>query len=112
MACEIIPAHDVPLAEQARIFSQAFAGYVGGSFEMDAAALGALEYPDLPWPVSRHAIAKIASGRAFRAGNALIVTGDPKVTPARLHALSCPSSEIIDWAALRSALTAFFTTPF
>jgi hypothetical protein len=39
MSFEIIPAHDVPLSEQAGIFSQAFAGYVGGSFDMDAAAL-------------------------------------------------------------------------
>jgi len=36
---EIIPAHDVPLATQAKIFSRAFAGYVGGSFEMEAAGL-------------------------------------------------------------------------
>ena len=39
MTFEMIPAYDVPLADQAKIFSRAFAGYVGGSFEMDAAAL-------------------------------------------------------------------------
>ncbi|HWM26749.1 MAG TPA: GNAT family N-acetyltransferase [Chthoniobacterales bacterium] len=234
MTFEIIPAHDVPMAEQAEIFSQAFAGYVGGSFEMDAAALArfilhqgadlsysyfartaeglagfayinrtgnisrvagmgvvpaarraglavrllahlleaasargdqammlevieqnppahrlyveqgfretahlfswrrkshvpaiestalleeisliratqlpsALEYPELPWPISRHAIAKMATGRAFRSGNALIVTGDPEVPPVRLHALSC--SDEMDWAVLRAALGALF----
>lgn len=39
MSVEIIPAHDVPLANHARVFTFAFAGYVGGSFTMDAAAL-------------------------------------------------------------------------
>jgi GNAT superfamily N-acetyltransferase len=243
---EIIPAHDVPLADQAKIFSRAFAGYVGGSFEMDAAALArflchqgadicysrfartpeglagfayinrtgnisrvggmgvvpaarraglarrllvhlleeaqargdqtmmlevieqnpaahrlyvqqgfretghlsgwrrkantpandstklleeisllratqipsALEYPDLPWPVSRHAIAKSAAKFAFQSGHALIVMGDPEVSPVRVHALSC--FDVMDWAALRETLGAllqrypnreFFTPP-
>jgi GNAT superfamily N-acetyltransferase len=246
MTFEIIPAYDVPLAEQATVFSQAFAGYVGGSFEMDAASLArfifhqgadichsrfartdeglagfayinrtgnisrvggmgvvpaarragvarrllahlleeaqtrgdqammlevieqnpaahrlyvqegfretghlsswrrkagapagestepleeisliratqipsALEYPDLPWPVTRHAIAKSAAKHAFRAGQALIVMGDPEVSPVRVHALSC--SDRMDWAALRETLSAllqrysdreFFTPP-
>lgn len=246
MTFEMIPAYDVPLAEQAKVFSQAFTGYVGGSFEMDAAALArfifhqgadlsdsyfvrtaegligfayinrtgnisrvggmgivpaarrtglarrllahlleeaqtrgdqammlevieqnpaahrlyvqqgfretghllgwrrkvntpgsesaelleeisliaasqlpsALEYPDLPWPISRHAIAKSAAKCAFRSGHALIVMGDPEVSPVRLHALSCPDR--MDWAALREALSAllqrypdreFFTPP-
>lgn len=232
MTFEMIPAHDVPLAEQANVFSRAFAGYVGGSFEMDAAALArfilhqgadlsysyfartvegltgfayinrtgnisrvagmgvvpaarraglarrllaylleeaqtrgdqammlevieqnpaahrlyvqqgfrqtghllswrrmakapaiestepleeislirasqipcALEYPDLPWPISRHAIAKSAAACAFRSGPALIVMGDPDVTPVRVHALSC--SDKMDWAALRKTLSA------
>lgn len=39
MALEIVPAQDVPLPEQARVFSDAFAGYVGGSFAMDSAGL-------------------------------------------------------------------------
>lgn len=243
---EIIPAYDVPLAEQAKVFSQAFTGYVGGSFEMDAAALArfifhqgadltysyfvritdglagfayinrtgnisrvagmgvvpaarragvarrllvhlleeartrgdqammlevleqnpaarelytrqgfretahllswrrkadapaiestavlekisliracqipsALDYPDLPWPISRHAIAKSAATCAFRSGHALIVMGDPEVSPVRVHALSCSST--MDWAALRETLNAllqrypdreFFTPP-
>jgi len=246
MTLEIIPAHDVPLADQAQIFSRAFAGYVGGSFEMDAAGLArfvslqgadlcysrfaqtpeglagfayinrtanisriggmgvvpearraglarrllvhlleeaqtrgdqammlevieqnpaahrlyaqqgfretghlsgwrrkantlaresarpleeislirtsqipsALEYPDLPWPISRHAIAKSAARCAFHSGPALIVVGDPEVSPIRVHALSC--SDRMDWAALRETLSAllqrypdreFFTPP-
>ncbi len=232
MTFEMIPACDVPLAEQANVFSQAFTGYVGGSFEMDAAALArfilhqgadlsysyfartaegltgfayinrtgnisrvagmgvvpaarraglarrllahlleeaqtrgdqammlevieqnpaahrlyvqqgfrqtghllswrrtasapaiestepleeislirasqlpsALEYPDLPWAISRHAIAKVTSGRGFRSGPALVVMGDPDLTPVRVHALSC--SDRMDWAALRKTLRA------
>ena len=232
MTFEIIPAYDVPLAEQARIFSQAFTGYVGGSFEMDAAGLArflfhqgadltyscfvrtmeglagfayinrtgnisrvagmgvvpaarraglarrllahlleeartrgdqammlevieqnpaahelyiqqgfretarllswrrnadvpaiestvlleeisliratqipsALEYPELPWPITRHAIAKSAARLAFRNGQALIVIGDPEVPPVRLHALSC--SDGMDWEALRKTASA------
>jgi len=232
MTFEMIPACDVPLAEQANVSSQAFAGYVGGSFEMDAAALArflchqgadltysyfvrtteglagfayinrtgnisrlagmgvvpaarrsglarrllaqlleeartrgdqammlevieqnpaahrlytqqgfretghllgwrrkadapaiqstavleeisltratqkpaALDYPDLPWPISRHALAKSAACCAFRSSNTLVVMGDPKVSPARVHALSC--SDRMDWTALREALSA------
>jgi GNAT superfamily N-acetyltransferase len=232
MTFEIIPAYDVPLAEQAKIFSRSFTGYVGGSFEMDAAGLArfifhqgadltysyfvrttaglagfayinrtgnisrvagmgvvpearragvarrllahlleeartrgdqavmlevieqnpaahelyiqqgfretahllswrrkadapvfestamleaislirttqirsALEYPDLPWPISRHAIAKSAAACAFRSGHALIVIGNPEVSPVRLHALSC--SDRMDWEALRETTSA------
>ncbi len=39
MKFEIIPDHDLPLAEQAEIFTRAFSGYVGGEFAMDASAL-------------------------------------------------------------------------
>jgi GNAT superfamily N-acetyltransferase len=42
MALEIIPAHEVPLAEQARISTNAFDGYVGGSVAFDAVALSRL----------------------------------------------------------------------
>jgi hypothetical protein len=66
----------------------------------------ALEYPDLPWPISRHAIAKSAAKRAFCNGPTLIVVGDLEVTAVRLHALSC--SDGMDWAALRETLSALF----
>jgi ribosomal protein S18 acetylase RimI-like enzyme len=39
MNFEIFPAHELALAEQARIFNLAFAGYLAGWSEMDAAAL-------------------------------------------------------------------------
>jgi len=78
----------------------------------------ALEYPDLPWPITRHAVAKSAAKHAFRSGQALIVMGDPELSPVRVHALSC--SNRMDWAALRETLRAllqrhpdreFFTPP-
>lgn len=232
MTLEMIPAYDVPLAEQAKVFSEAFTGYIGGSLEMDAAALArfighqgadlfysyfartdtglsgfayinrtgnvsriagmgvvptarkaglarrllvhvleeaqargdqammlevieqnpaahrlyvqqgfretghllswrrqaktpvnestgpleeislisatqipsALKYPDLPWQISRHVIAKLTAACAFRSGDTLIVMGDPEVSPVRLHALSC--SNTMDWPALRQTLRA------
>ena len=39
MSFAIVPAYDIPLAEQATIANRAFAGYVAGWAEMDAAAL-------------------------------------------------------------------------
>jgi GNAT superfamily N-acetyltransferase len=232
MTVEMIPAYEVPMAEQAKVFTEVFTGYIGGSFEMDAAALArfifhqgadlfysyfartdagltgfayisrtgnisrvagmgvvptarraglarrllghlldkaqtrgdqavmlevieqnpaahrlylqqgfretarllswqrkantpvtesmepleeisvirasqiasALEYPDIPWPISRHAIAKSAAVCAFRSGHALIVMGDPEGSPVRLHALSC--SDRMDWGALRKITAA------
>jgi GNAT superfamily N-acetyltransferase len=233
MSFEIIPAHDVPFAQQADLFTQAFAGYVGGSFDLNAEALArfvfhqgidichsrflrtaqglvgfayinrtgnisrlagmgvvpaarregsarqlllhlleesrtrgdqamvlevieqnpaahqlyrregfreiarllswrrkpaaipdsadepeeisltiasqmpsANEFPELPWQISRHAIAKVAGGRAFRTGNAIAVIGDPKGNPVRVHALSSCSSETPNWMAMRAALGA------
>lgn len=233
MSFEIIPAHEVPFSQQADIFTQAFAGYVGGSFEMNADTLArfifhqgidiwqsrflrtdqglvgfgyinrtgnisrlagmgvvpagrregharrllrhlleeararsdqamvlevieqnpaahelyrregfreidrllswrrkpsvspnspeileevsltaatqmpsAIEFPTLPWPISRHAIAKVAGGRAFRAGGALVVIGDPRFDPVRVYALSTLSLESPAWPAMRAALGA------
>ena len=65
----------------------------------------ALEYPDLPWPISRHAIAKTIGTRAFRVENSIVVISDPEVSPVRVHALSCPSSDAMDWHALQHALS-------
>src|SRR6266550_4712287 len=39
MDFEIVPAHELLLAEQANIFNRAFAGYLAGWSEMDAGAL-------------------------------------------------------------------------
>ncbi len=238
MNFEIIPAHDLSLAEQAATFTEAFAGYVGGSFAMDAAGLGrfisvqgadlchsrfarnaeglcgfgyigrigefsrlagmgvvasarrssvarglllhlldeararhdrlmvlevieqnppacalyrregfremgrlcgwrrpapagetakpgpssaleeislaaasqlpsAQEFPALPWAVCRHAVAKMAAGRAYSSGRAVVVIGDPAVAgPLRVHALASPETGAPDWVAMKEALAA------
>src|SRR5437763_10012360 len=41
MNFQIIPVYEVPVAEQAKVFNDAFAGYVAGSFVMDPGALAA-----------------------------------------------------------------------
>ncbi len=64
------------------------------------------EFPDTPWPVSRHAVAKIASARAYSFGSVTIVIGDPETAgPIRVHALSVLESTE-KWPAMREALRA------
>ena len=65
-----------------------------------------LEYPDLPWQISRHAAAKLTIGRAFRTENAVVVIGDPETTPIRMHALLSTISDRMDWKAVRQAILA------
>ncbi len=64
---------------------------------------GALEFPDLPWQISRHAIAKLSSGRAFQLENSIVVIGDPEVSPVRIHSLMSVS-ETMNWDGIRTAL--------
>ncbi len=46
----------------------------------------AADYPEIPWQISRHALAKVPVGRAFRTENVCLVIGDPEATPVRIHA--------------------------
>ena len=39
MSFEIVPAHELSMAEQAKVFTDAFAGYLIGSMKMDGAGL-------------------------------------------------------------------------
>ena len=81
----------------------------------------ALEFPELPWAVSRHAVAKVFAAKAYSCDKATIVISDPKgIAPIRVHFLSIPESGANEWVALRQALTAllqrfpgreFFTPP-
>ena len=58
------------------------------------------DYPELPWQISRHAIAKVALGRAFALDKVAIVIGNPEVSPTRLHGyLGFTGS---NWEALRT----------
>jgi ribosomal protein S18 acetylase RimI-like enzyme len=51
----------------------------------------ALEYPELPWQVSRHAIAKAPPGaRAYASNDACIVFSPPETAPVRLLGLFTP----------------------
>ncbi|MEO5719168.1 MAG: GNAT family N-acetyltransferase [Chthoniobacterales bacterium] len=62
------------------------------------------EFSELPWAISRHAIAKMISGRAYFSGRAVVVIGDPAVAgPVRIHALASAQTGAPDWAAMRQA---------
>lgn len=65
--------------------------------------VSAIEYPNLPWQISRHAIAKLADTRAYRANNASIVIGNPESPPVRVHGLFS-NAKNVDWESLRIAL--------
>jgi hypothetical protein len=43
-------------------------------------------FPEIPWQISRHIVAKLSSVRAFSLGRVAVVVGDPKVPPMRVHA--------------------------
>ena len=87
MPLEIVPAHDVPLAEQARIFTDAFTGYVAGSFAMDAAAMARLicaQGADLCYSrFARNADGLCGFGYITRAGHIARLAGMGVVAPAR-----------------------------
>lgn len=61
------------------------------------------EYPEIPWQISRHALAKAPMFRAFRAGGACVAISDPEVPPIRFYGLTTASG---DWAELRRTLGA------
>lgn len=67
---------------------------------------GALEFPELPWAISRHAAAKLAAGRAYFSGRALVILDDSGSEPGPLRVCllsSCHSGEM-DWSGMREAL--------
>jgi GNAT superfamily N-acetyltransferase len=58
------------------------------------------DYPELPWQISRHAMSKVALGRAFAFDKIAIVIGNPEVSPTRIHGyLGFTGS---NWEALRT----------
>jgi len=55
---------------------------------------GDTDYPDLPWQVSRQAVVRLMPGaRAYAAGPACVVIGDPATDPVRVHALLLAESD-------------------
>ena len=67
---------------------------------------GVREYPEIPWQISRYALAKLEKTRAFQAKNARVVIGDPESPAIRVHGLFSSSS---DWQDLRAALAGVLT---
>ena len=65
-----------------------------------------LEFPELPWQISRHAIVRLANPRAYSSAHALVVFDDSgHEKPIRVSALLSPSHHQPDWSALRGLLT-------
>jgi len=62
------------------------------------------DYPDLPWQISRYAVAKIVGARAYALNDVAIVIGDPKTAPIRLHGF--PGFDGQNWEALRDLTSA------
>ena len=46
-----------------------------------------IDFPDIPWQFSRHAVAKLPEARAFRLENACVIISDPNVSPTRVFAI-------------------------
>ncbi len=64
-------------------------------------------YPEIPWPISPHAIAKVERTRAYAIDDACVIISDPGEAPIRVHGLSALPNE---WLKLRSLLLAVMTT--
>jgi ribosomal protein S18 acetylase RimI-like enzyme len=62
------------------------------------------DYPELPWQISRFAIAKIPGARAFGLGDTCVVIGSPESSPIRIQAFRGYSP--YDWNPLRNLLRA------
>lgn len=45
------------------------------------------EFPEIPWQISCHAVAKLAGAHAYQLDNACTVITNPDVTPIRIHAV-------------------------
>jgi len=71
---------------------------------------GALEFPELPWQISRHAVTKLINARAFSSGQATAVIDNPDTQPGpapiRVHALFSADSERVNWPETRTVFSA------
>jgi ribosomal protein S18 acetylase RimI-like enzyme len=65
----------------------------------------ALEFPELPWQISRHAIVRLANPRAYSSKGAAVVLDDPgHGKPIRVCALISTVADTPDWATVRNLL--------
>ena len=65
----------------------------------------AIEYPDLPWQISRHALACLPPGaRTYTLEDAALIIGDPvsPAIPVRILAATTLESRAMNWPALRT----------
>jgi ribosomal protein S18 acetylase RimI-like enzyme len=65
----------------------------------------ARDFPEIPWQISRHAVAKAGVARAFRTETVCVVIGDPEATPVRIYAaISVDPPHGVVWKELRALL--------
>src|SRR6478672_6465639 len=88
MEFEIVPAYEVSVAEQATVFNAAFAGYVGGSFELNSISIASFisfQGIDLCYSrFARNSSGKLVSfGYINRTGNIPRLAGMGTVSAAR-----------------------------
>lgn len=63
------------------------------------------DYPELPWQISRHALAKAPLARAFRTETVCVAIGDPEATPVRIYAaMAVDPLHGLVWKELRGLL--------
>jgi ribosomal protein S18 acetylase RimI-like enzyme len=68
-----------------------------------------VDYPTLPWQISRHAAAKVASAHAFGLHDSAVVIGDANASPIRLHGfLGCNGTSWEPFRHLIAGLLAKF----
>lgn len=65
-----------------------------------------VDYPEIPWQISRRAVVKLVSARAFRSGDVFVVIADPTTTPIQIRGLFSNTVDGTDWALLRRTLAA------
>jgi ribosomal protein S18 acetylase RimI-like enzyme len=65
------------------------------------------DYPEIPWPISRHAFAKVERTRAYAHEDVCVAISEPAPGKMRVHGLFSPPNE---WSKLRSLLLAIVSS--
>ncbi len=52
------------------------------------------EYPEIPWQISRHAIAKVPRVRTFRVGDACVFISDRDAKPTRIYGFLADTADV------------------
>ena len=65
----------------------------------------ALEFPQVPWQISRHAVVRLGNPRVYTSESAVVVLDDPgRASPVRVSALLPTIGGTPDWDAIRQLL--------